>query len=215
MIKNRLERTMNDMIESIKNFFDISISLVAFIAVICAIFLPMYIIDNLANKDKKQSTPQDDKDLDVQEDIKTAISAANNSDYEYPYQKVYLLTKNEWAFYRKLKPITDKYRLHILSKVRMADIVQVKKGLTNKQYYSAFGKIKSRHIDFVLADPRNLRILAAIELDDNSHQNVDRQQADFFENKLFETIGLPLIRTNGKDDIEKELCEKLKISVKQ
>ena len=31
-----------------------------------------------------------------------------NNEYDYPYTKKFLLTKNEWYFYKQLKPITDK-----------------------------------------------------------------------------------------------------------
>lgn len=184
-----------------------------FIWIVAICIFIVFIISCAKSKDEKQDTPLDEKEIDI-ENNKTAATIDSESD-DYPYQKVFLLTKNEWSFYKSLKPITDKYKLHILSKVRMADIVQVKRGLSNKKYYSAFGKIKSRHIDFILADPRNLRILLAIELDDNSHNNIDRQQADLFEDKVFETIGLPLIRVKNADEIEKMICEKLKIAIKQ
>ncbi len=201
------------MIENLSNLFETLIFSISFVIVICAIFLPMYIFDKLAKNDNKQSTPQDEKEIDSQEDNKDSINNSNDND-DYPYQKVLLLTKNEWSFYKSLKPITDKYRLHILSKVRMADIVQVKKGLSNKQFNSAFGKIKSKHVDFVLADPRNLRILMAIELDDSSHDNIDRQQRDYFEDKVFEVVGLPFLRTKGINGVEEQICEKLKINMK-
>ena len=54
----------------------------------------------------------------------------------------------------------------------------------------------------------------AIELDDNSHENIDRQQSDFFEDKLFEIVGLPFLRVKGITGIEEQICEKLKISMK-
>lgn len=197
-----------------QNMFDLFINTAYVLLFLVAIILPLYLATKVILKDDKQSTPPDDKDIDIQEDSKNTTIQNNVENDEYPYQKVYLLTKNEWKFYKDLKPITDKYKLHILSKVRMADIVQVKKGLSNKKFYSAFGKIKSRHIDFVIADPRNLRILLAIELDDNSHNNIDRQQADFFEDKVFETIQLPFIRTKSIIGLEEQICEKLRINMK-
>ena len=32
---------------------------------------------------------------------------------DLPYTKKLLLTKNEWAFYKKLKPICDRHNLHL------------------------------------------------------------------------------------------------------
>lgn len=202
---------MNDFINNLGEIFEMLI----YACIAIGIFiLPIYLMSKSLNNDKKQVTPQDEKDLDTEEDNKLGVKQSTDDDDEYPYQKVYLLTKNEWSFYRSLKPIADKYRLHILSKVRMADLVQVKKGLTKSKYYAAFGKIKAKHVDFVLADPKNLRIRLAIELDDSSHNDVDVQQKDFFENKVFETVGLPLIRTKSIDGVEQQICEKLKIPLR-
>lgn len=153
------------------------------------------------------------------EEIETETAGADDNAKSAPqslYYKSNLLTKSEWAFYKyKLKPLADKYNFHILSKVRMEDIVKPKDTLDKSSKASARGRVKSRHIDFVIANPDNLRIYLAIELDGKSHEKLDQQKADYFKDSVFEEIGLPFIRTNGKDDIEKELCEKLKISVKQ
>lgn len=153
------------------------------------------------------------------EEVEAETAGADDTVKSAPqsqYYKSNLLTKSEWAFYKyKLKPLADKYNFHILSKVRMEDIVKPKDTLDKSAKASARGRVKNRHIDFVIANPDNLRIYLAIELDGKSHEKLDQQQADHFKDKVFEEIGLPFIRTNGKDDIEKELCEKLNISVKQ
>ena len=47
---------------------------------------------------------------------------------DLPYTKKLLLTKNEWAFYKKLKPICDRHNLHILAKVRLAYLVDASTG---------------------------------------------------------------------------------------
>lgn len=136
-----------------------------------------------------------------------------NKKEEYPYIKCNLLTKNEWAFYKQLKPIADKYNLHILSKVRLGDLVEVKKGISNSERLRAHNKINSKHVDFVIANPANLAILCLIELDDNSHNKIDRQQRDYFIERVCETADLPIIRCYGIDGFENELCKKLKINI--
>ncbi len=157
--------------------------------------------------DRKNTTPPEDKETD--DENGTAEASA-----EYPYVKTYLLTKKEWAFYKSLKPITDKYHLHILAKVRLADLVEVNKTIGKNKYFSAFAKIKSKHIDFVIARPSNLAVLCAIELDDNSHNNIDRQQRDYFIDNVCETVKLPLIRCTDINGVEDQICEKLKIHKK-
>lgn len=131
----------------------------------------------------------------------------NKIENNMPYVKKYLLTKNEWAFYKKIKPICDKNNLHIISKVRLADIVEVKKGLENKEWQKYFNKIKNKHVDFILCNPENLAIIAIIELDDKTHERKDRIESDNFKNKLFDCIDYKLIRTTQNSDFEKILIE--------
>lgn len=159
---------------------------------------------------KKLDIPDEEaeeKEIDQEE------GTAENTE-EFPYIKTYLLTKNEWAFYKAIKPIADKYKLHIIAKVRIADIVSVKKGLSNKERSSAFNRIKSKHFDFLLCDPQNLAVKAAIELDDSSHDEIDRQQRDFFVDNVCETIKLPLIRVTDSNGFEEKMCKALKIKNK-
>lgn len=131
----------------------------------------------------------------------------NDCEENMPYNKKYLLTKNEWVFYKKIKPICDKNNLHIIAKVRVADIVEVKKGLENKERQKYFNKIKNKHIDFIICNPENLAIIALIELDDKTHENNQRIKSDNFKDKLSNTVGYKLIRIKQNDDFEKKLIE--------
>lgn len=135
-----------------------------------------------------------------QEDSKT--------DEKMPYTKKLLLTKNEWAFYKKIKPICDENNLHIISKVRLADLVEVKKELEYKEKQKYFNKIKNKHIDFVICNPDNLAVIALVELDDKSHDNKDRAERDEFINKLCESVGYTIIRAHQNDNFETLLKDK-------
>lgn len=120
----------------------------------------------------------------------------NYNDGYYPYQKKYLLTKNEWYFYKRLKPVIDKYNLQIIAKIRLADIVEVKPN--NKgQWHSLFNKIKSKHIDFAIVNKDNFEIKYLIELDDSSHNRIDRIKRDEFVNELCFKTGYKLLHTYG------------------
>lgn len=113
----------------------------------------------------------------------------------YPYHKKYLLTKNEYYFYKKLKEITEPLNLQILAKIRLADLIEVNKGLDSQKWGMYFGKIKSKHIDFAIAE--DMKIIALIELDDYTHQRADRQERDIFVNDVLAQTGYLLIRTYG------------------
>lgn len=113
----------------------------------------------------------------------------------YPYHKKYLLTKNEYYFYKKLKEITEPLNLQILAKIRLADLIEVNKGLDSQKWGMYFGKIKAKHIDFAIAE--DMKIIALIELDDYTHQRADRQERDIFVNDVLAQTGYLLIRTYG------------------
>jgi hypothetical protein len=55
-------------------------------------------------------------------------------------------------------------------------------------------QILGKHVDFLLCNSDSLSPILCIELDDKSHELPDHQESDNFKNKLFELIGLPLLR---------------------
>lgn len=107
------------------------------------------------------------------------------------YKRKYLLTHNEWAFYKHLKPIADKLGLTVLAKIRMADLVDPI-GDTGSEYYKAFGKVKAKHVDFALAKPDNLYIELLIELDDSTHK--EGNERDAFVENVYAAVGYKLLR---------------------
>jgi len=119
-----------------------------------------------------------------------------------PYKSKYLLTPNEYSFYKTLKPIVDKNNCLICPKVRLADIVQI---TDNKNYMKWFARVSKKHIDFLICD-KDLKPLFVIELDDKSHNKPQAYKNDSFKNRLFETIQLPLKRTyNNKNQEDLEI----------
>lgn len=114
---------------------------------------------------------------------------------QLPYHSKYILTKNEYYFYRNLKTTANKYGLQILTKIRLADLVEVNKGLSQREWATYFGKIKSKHVDFAIAD--DMKIVALIELDDNSHKRQDRIERDMFVDHVLRGCGYTVIHTYG------------------
>lgn len=123
----------------------------------------------------------------------------------YPYHKKLLLTKNEYFFYKRLKETISKAtNTQILAKIRLADIIEVNDGLTRQEWGKYFSKIKSKHIDFAIA--QDMKILMLIELDDNSHNSESREKRDEFVEKALKAANITFIRTYGDTSlIEKEL----------
>lgn len=116
------------------------------------------------------------------------------------YYAVPILTKNEYSFYMKLRSrINDD--LLIFPKVRMEDLVNVNKGFDNSNRTRYRNYIKSRHLDFAIAD-KDLHILCAIELDDSSHFSKEAKVTDKLKNDILKDAQIPLLRGfNNQNDV--------------
>ena len=130
------------------------------------------------------------------------------------YKRKDLLTKNEYEFYQKLRIFAEKYNYQILSKIRLADIVEPEKTSNKREWYSDFSKIKSKHVDFAICNKDNLSILCLVELDDNSHKQKRRIERDKFVDSIYESVKIPIIHTKYYNRyVEEKLCSMLGILV--
>lgn len=104
-----------------------------------------------------------------------------------------ILTPSEQHFYKVLSSVIKEQAI-IMAKVRVADLLKVRRSISKKHFWSYFSKISQKHIDFVLIDPQTFTTLCAIELDDKSHLNLDRMKRDRFINQVMAQTGIPLYR---------------------
>jgi len=112
------------------------------------------------------------------------------------YVPITILTDREYEFYKKLRPVAEKYGLQIFMKIRLADLVEAKPKNENPMWQECFNKIKAKHIDFALAD-KYTNIVVLIELDDRTHDRQDRIDRDKFVNAVLKNCGYTLLRTYG------------------
>lgn len=125
------------------------------------------------------------------------------------YRKKYLLTKNEYSFYQKIKPIIQEKNLRVLCKIRLADLVEPEPNKNQKEWYAAFNRIKSKHIDFAIAT-ENMKVIVLVELQDNTHQKSERKERDEFVNTTVTSAGYALLSVYNNADGLKQLEEALK-----
>lgn len=118
---------------------------------------------------------------------------AKSTNFSEAYQKKYLLTRNEWHEYKKLRSYAEKAGLQVCPKVRLLDIIEPRKG---DNYRSLMARIQSKHVDFLICDP-DLRIKAILELDDGSHDQKDRVERDAFVDEILTSVGYKVIRTRS------------------
>lgn len=111
----------------------------------------------------------------------------------FPYQKQpALFTPAERSFFGVLKQAVGQ-DFQVFGKVRVADAIAVRSGLTRQVWRRAFNQISAKHFDFVLCAPGELSVVCAIELNDSSHQNKSRQDRDAFLANVCKAACLPLI----------------------
>ena len=111
-----------------------------------------------------------------------------------PYAaKGFLLSHAELRFFRSLQQAVERDTL-IAVKVRLADLVGCIEKTPDK---ATLGRITQKHVDFVLFDHCHTRILAAIELDDSSHERETTIRRDAFVNELLNSVGIPLLRVQA------------------
>ncbi|MFU8897219.1 MAG: DUF2726 domain-containing protein, partial [Gammaproteobacteria bacterium] len=108
----------------------------------------------------------------------------------FPYKKnPVLFSPAERSFLGVLQQaVGDQYR--VFGKVRVADAASVKPMSDRRAWQRAFNKISAKHFDFLICGSDDLEIVAAVELDDKSHRNRQRQDRDVFLAGLCEAINL-------------------------
>ncbi|WGE30935.1 DUF2726 domain-containing protein (plasmid) [Edwardsiella tarda] len=110
--------------------------------------------------------------------------------------KPQLMTAREYAFFSALSPATGAHHWYFCPQVRVADIVDVssawKKG--SRPWWCLFRLISQWHCDVVVIERKTGRIIAAIELDDATHQQVKRIRRDIVLNEIFRQAQIPLWR---------------------
>lgn len=111
------------------------------------------------------------------------------ADYTYALRDDFLSRAEQSFFHILHDAIATEYL--IFPKVRLADLVFPPR---QEGQFGAWQRINRKHVDFVLCDPRTLRPLAALELDDRSHRRSDRLERDAFVEQVFTDAALPLIR---------------------
>lgn len=117
------------------------------------------------------------------------------------------LSPAELSFYQVLGAVVGD-RATICAKVNLADLFFVATGDHRKNRAIA-NKIDRKHVDFLLCDPKTMRPLAGIELDDKSHNRADRKTRDELVGEVFANAGLPLLRLPVKQGYTRADVEEL------
>lgn len=113
------------------------------------------------------------------------------------YLRKSLFSPAERSFLGVLEAL-DYDGVSIASKVRLADIFGVKKGLERGDRQRALNRISAKHVDFLLIRHSDGQPLLGVELDDSSHEDEERMARDSFVDSVFASGGLPILHVAAK-----------------
>ncbi|MBU2963872.1 DUF2726 domain-containing protein [Amphritea sp. 2_MG-2023] len=105
-----------------------------------------------------------------------------------------LFTPAERSFYGVLLKAIDSDQHQVFGKVRVADVLEPQPSRNRSQWQKAFNAISAKHFDFIICKTDDLTPVAAIELDDKSHNQKHRQKRDELLMKICKQSKLPLLR---------------------
>lgn len=99
-----------------------------------------------------------------------------------------LLTDPEQVLYRRLLQALPGHI--VLAQVQLTQALRFRRGTWNA---SVFNRICQLSVDFLVVKP-DTSIVAAVELDDSSHDSADRRDADARKEHALRSAGVPLLR---------------------
>lgn len=132
--------------------------------------------------------------------IAVALIASRMSEnyvpYPYKLKEMSFCTPQEAQFMTLLdKAVGNDFR--IFTKVRLSDIVTVKKGVSGSVQKDAQNKANQRILDYVLCDIDTMEIKGVIELEPAT-SNLQQQKRNLFLKNTLAAAGLPFLRFKAK-----------------
>jgi len=117
-----------------------------------------------------------------------ALARQRSEERDWPFTAQVPLSHIEQVFYHRLvQTLPD---LVVMTQVPLVRFLRVKMGQPWLEWHD---RISHESIDFLICD-RDFGIIAAIELDDRSHDAAPRQKADVTKNRALAAAHVPLVR---------------------
>ena len=130
----------------------------------------------------------------------------------YNYRaKSKIMTSAEMRFHTKLLEVFTDNRYYVYPQVHLATFLEHK--IKGQNWKGAFLHINGKSIDFLIVRKDNLSVVCAIELDDYTHDRVDRIERDKEIERIFEQAKIPLIRFRDSRISSEDLIKQIKIKI--
>ena len=125
-----------------------------------------------------------------------------------------VLSFREREFYRLLRGLMGGEN-HILSMVRMADVLWLSNETEDRKFHN--NNILCKHFDYVICNKLKFEPILVIELDDPNHQWEHRWQIDDFKDRACREAGLRILRIKVQEkydraEIDKQIRQTLAIT---
>jgi very-short-patch-repair endonuclease len=124
--------------------------------------------------------------------LKSKFEGGEKEKAKYQYnRKQFFLTRAEHECYDTLvAAVGNEY--HIFAQVHLPTLLDNK--VVGQDWRAALAHINRKSVDFVLCDKAYLSPKLAIELDDKTHEQPDRQERDKEVERILSDAGVPLLR---------------------
>jgi len=133
--------------------------------------------------------------------------ASTKKEYQYK-KKDFFLSRAEHECYNALVIAAGKDYC-IFPQAHLPTIVDNK--IVGQNWRGAFSHINRKSVDFVLCDKTHISPKLAIELDDRTHEHLNRKERDSEVERILKGAGLPLLRLENHGHFNpEELAQKIK-----
>lgn len=114
--------------------------------------------------------------------------ASDASNVPWPFYAKKPLTQSEQILYHRLVAAMPQYI--VLAQVQLSQVLGVQKGFNFREWNN---RINRMSLDFIVC-LKDSTIIAAVELDDKTHEKASRIEADAKKGKALSAAGIELIR---------------------
>ncbi len=129
-----------------------------------------------------------------------ALVASRFIDNSNPFQvqrKASLLSPVERSFLGLLeKAVQNEYR--IVNRVKLADVLDIRDSVSEKNRRSTLLKLNSKYLDYVLCEPDSMKVIAVLDLVNTKSKEGHKAVPDWFVSGALEAAGVPYLRIGIK-----------------
>lgn len=120
----------------------------------------------------------------------------------YKYRsKSHIMTKREEKFFLLLCDIF-RDKCYVIPQIHLSALLDHR--IKGQNWKGAFAHINGKSVDYVLLRSRDLSVLCVVELDDSTHDTVERVERDREVEYMLSSANIPLVRLRSPENMSKQ-----------